>query len=73
MEINPLATLDDVQPQDTDSEPVVVLNLLKFKIDESLGTYLEYVRRVMDECGDRGIELIYGGELREQIQGDIGD
>lgn len=73
MEINPLATLDDVQPQDIDSGPVVVLNLLKFKIDESLGTYLEYVRRVMNECGDSGIELIYGGELRGQIQGDIGD
>ena len=65
MEINPLATLDDVQPQDIDSGPVVVLNLLKFKIDESLGMYLEYVRRVMNECGDSGIELIYGGELRK--------
>ena len=27
----------------------------------------------MNECGDSGIEVIYGGELKEQIQGDIGD
>ena len=73
MEINPLATLDDVQPDDLDSGPVVVLNLLKFKSGESLDTYLDYVSRVMKECGDSEIELIYGGELKEQIQGDIGD
>ena len=73
MEINPLATLDDVQPDDIDSGPVVILNLLKFKAGESLTTYLEYVSQVMRECGDSGIEVIYGGELKEQIQGDIGD
>jgi uncharacterized protein (DUF1330 family) len=73
MEINPLATLDDVQPEDLDGGPVVILNLLKFKNDESLSTYLDYVTRVMKECGDSGIEVIYGGELKEQIQGDIGD
>lgn len=73
MEINPLATLDDVQPDDIDGGPVVVLNLLKFKSGESLGTYLDYVSRVMKECGDSGIELIYGGELKEQIQGEIGE
>ena len=73
MKINPLATLDDVQPDDIDSGPVIILNLLKFKPGESLKTYLEYVSRVMKECGDSGIEVIYGGELKEQIQGDIGD
>lgn len=73
MEINPLATLDDVQPDDIDSGPAVVLNLLKFKSGESLDTYLDYVSRVMKECGDSGIELVYGGELKEQIQGEIGD
>ena len=36
MEINPLATLDDVEPEDIDSGPVVILNLLKFKEDDSL-------------------------------------
>ena len=73
MEINPLATLDDVQPDNIESGPVVVLNLLKFKSGESLDTYLDYVGRVMKKCGDSGIELIYGGELKEQIQGDIGE
>ena len=73
MDINPLTTLDNVQPKDIDSGPVVILNLLKFKPGESLNTYLEYVSRVMKECGDSGIEVIYGGELKEQIQGDIGD
>jgi len=73
MDINPLSTLDDVQPDDLDTGSVVVLNLLKFKSGDSLQTYLEYVRRVMAECADSGIELIYGGELKEQIQGDVGD
>ncbi len=73
MDINPLSRLDDVEPENLDTGPVVVLNLLKFKPGESLETYLEYARRVMAECGDSGIELIYGGELKEQIQGDIGD
>ena len=31
MNINPLVTLDDVQPKELNSGPVVVLNLLKFK------------------------------------------
>jgi uncharacterized protein (DUF1330 family) len=73
MTINPLDTLDDVQPDDIDSGPVVILNLLKFKPGDSLNTYLQYASRVMNECGDSGIEILYGGELREKIQGDIGD
>lgn len=73
MNINPLATLDDVQPNDLDSSPVVVLNLLKFKPGDSLNKYFEYIRRVMSECGDSGIELIYAGRLKEKIQGEIGD
>jgi uncharacterized protein (DUF1330 family) len=73
MEINPLATLDDVQPEDIDSSPVVILNLLKFKSGESLKTYLQYVMRVRNECGESGLEVIYGGEFKEQIQGDVGD
>ena len=68
-----MATLDAVQPEDIDGGPVVILNLLKFKSGESLATYLDYVNRVMEECGDSGIELVYGGELKEQIQGDIGE
>ncbi len=73
VKINPLATLDAVQPDDLDGGPVVMLNLLKFKPGESLDTFLEYVSGVMRDCGDSGIEVIYGGELREQVQGDIGD
>ena len=73
MEINPLATLDAVQPIDLDSGPVVVLNLLKFKPGDSLTIYLEYIRRVTARCSDSGIELIYAGKLKEKIQGEIGD
>ena len=40
MKINPLATLDDVQPDDIDSGPVVILNLLKFKPGGSLAGVL---------------------------------
>ncbi len=73
MDLNPLATLDEVQPKDLDTGPVVVLNLLKFKSGDSLKTYLEYIRRVMADCADSGIELVYAGNLKEQIQGEIGD
>ena len=38
MELNPLATLDEVQPKDLDTGPVVVLNYLKFKSGDSLKT-----------------------------------
>lgn len=73
MDINPLATLDAVQPAELDSGPVVVLNLLKFSPGDSLTTYLEYIRRVTQQCADSGIELIYAGALKEKIQGEIGE
>lgn len=73
MDINPLATLDEVQPDDIDDGAVVILNLLKFKPGESLTTYLEYVNGVMAECGESEVELVYGGVLKERIQGEIGD
>ena len=73
MNINPLATLDAVQPANLDTGPVVVLNLLKFKPGDSLTPYLEYIRQVMARCSDSGIELIYAGKLKEKIQGEIGD
>ena len=73
MKINPLATLDAVQPADLDSGPVVVLNLLKFKSEESIHTYLEYIRKVSTACADSGFELVCAGVLKEQIQGAIGD
>jgi uncharacterized protein (DUF1330 family) len=73
MDINPLATLDAVQPHDLDTGPVVVLNLLKFKPGDALTPYLEYIRQVTAQCADSGIELIYAGQLKEQVQGNIGD
>ncbi len=73
MDINPLATLDDVQPEDLDTGPVCVLNLLKFKPGDSLAKYLEYVQAVMASCPESGVELIYAGNLKEKIQGEIGD
>ncbi|MBW2360688.1 MAG: DUF1330 domain-containing protein [Deltaproteobacteria bacterium] len=73
MDINPLATLDEVQPEDLDTGPVVVLNLLKFKPGSSLETYLEYVNGVMAEFSELGIEAVYAGKLEERIQGEIGD
>lgn len=73
MDINPLVTLDAVQPAELDSGPVVVLNLLKFSPGDALTTYLEYIRRVTQQCADSGIELIYAGQLKEKIQGEIGE
>jgi len=73
MELNPLATLDSVQPANLDSGPVVVLNLLKFKTAASIHPYLDYIRKVSAVCSDSGIELLYAGALKEQIQGEIGD
>jgi len=73
VELNPLATLDAVQPADLDSGPVVVLNLLKFKSPHSIHGYLDYLRRVSTVCADSGVELIYAGALKERIQGEIGD
>ena len=73
MELNPLATLDAVQPANLDTGPVVVLNLLKFRSRESVRPYLEYIRKVSETCADSGIELVYAGALKERIQGDIGD
>ncbi len=73
MDLNPLATLDAVQPADLDTGPVVVLNLLKFKSPDSVRAYLDYIRGVSATCADSGFELIYAGALKERIQGDIGE
>ena len=73
MNLNPIANIDEVQPADLDTGPIVVLNLLKFKPGDSLKGYLEYAVRVWDAFGDVGLEVIYAGYLKEQIQGDIGD
>ncbi len=41
MDPNPIAKLDEVQPEDLDTGPVVVLNLMKFKPGDSLKSYLK--------------------------------
>ena len=73
MDLNPLATLDSVQPPDLDTGPIVVLNLLKFKSPGLISPYLEYIRKVSEACSSSGIELLYAGALKEKIQGEIGD
>ena len=73
MDLNPLATLDSVQPPDLDTGTIVVLNLLKFKSPGSISPYLEYIRKVSEACSSSGIELLYAGALKEKIQGEIGD
>lgn len=68
-----LETLDNVQPEDIDSEPIIVLNLLKFKDEQSLSSYLDYAAEFFRRFGTKGAEIIYAGDLKEQVQGDIGD
>ena len=58
MDLNPLANLGEVQPENLGARPVVVLNLLKFKSPESISTYLTYVKGVLEQCSDSGAELI---------------
>lgn len=72
MNLNPLANLDDIQPENLDTGPIVVLNLLKFKSAESLSSYIEYMVRARDAFG-KGFELLYAGSLKERVQGDIGE
>ncbi len=73
MDLNPTTNLDAIEPDDLDSGPIVVLNLLKFKTEESAQTYLEYASRVMKAFGEQGIEVLYAGSLKEKVQGRIGD
>ena len=73
MNLNPIANIDKVQPAELATDPVVVLNLLKFKPGDSLKRYREYAARVWDAFDDVGLESIYAGYLKEQSQGDIGD
>ena len=36
MDMNPLTNLDEAQPKEMSDEPVIVLNLLKFKSKDSI-------------------------------------
>ena len=76
MDIKLLGTLDKVEPDDLDSVPIIVLNLLKFKSEQSLSSYLDYAAnffRGYASDGADGAEVIYAGDLKEQVQGDIGN
>ena len=73
MDLDTIRKIEEAQPEELDTGPVVVLNLVKFKSKDSLSIYLEYAARVLEAFGDRGLEVIYAGTLKEQLQGDIGD
>ncbi|WP_240732888.1 DUF1330 domain-containing protein [Halioglobus maricola] len=71
--MNPLTHLDKAQPAQMSDEPVIVLNLLKFKSAESQDSYLDYAASFFKTFGARGAEALYCGKLMEKVQGDAGD
>lgn len=73
MKVNSLEMVNQIQSAGLDEGPVVVLNLLKFKAANSLTLYLEYMSRVSKECGLNEVEVVYAGELKECLQGSVGD
>jgi uncharacterized protein (DUF1330 family) len=73
MDMNPLTNLDEAQPKEMSDEPIIVLNLLKFKSEDSLNGYFDYATNFFRTFGSRGAEIIYCGKLMEKVQGDAGD
>ena len=73
MDMNPLTNLDEAQPKEMNDEPIIVLNLLKFKSKESLNSYFDYATNFFQTFGSRGAEVLYCGKLMEKVQGDAGD
>jgi uncharacterized protein (DUF1330 family) len=73
MDRTPLPNLDEAQPKEMSDEPVIVLNLLKFKSEDSLNGYFDYATNFFRTFGSRGAEVIYCGKLMEKVQGDAGD
>ncbi len=73
MDMNPLTNLDEAQPKEMSDEPVIVLNLLKFKSKDSLNSYFDYAANFFRTFGSRGAEVLYCGKLMEKVQGDAGD
>ena len=73
MDFNPLTNLDNVQPENLDTGPIIVLNLLKFKSEDSVSSYLDYAANFFKSFGSKGVEVLYAGSMKEQLQGDIGD
>lgn len=73
MDMNPLSKLDEAQPATLSDEPIVVLNLLKFKSQESVASYMDYGAEFFRTFAQRGAEVLYCGKLMEKVQGDAGD
>jgi uncharacterized protein (DUF1330 family) len=73
MDITRLPNLDEAQPKEMSDEPVIVLNLLKFKSEDSLNSYFDYATNFFRTFGSRGAEVIYCGKLMEKVQGNAGD
>jgi uncharacterized protein (DUF1330 family) len=73
MDMNPLTNLDEAQPKEKSDEPIIVLNLLKFKSKDSLNSYFDYAANFFRTFGSRGAEVLYCGKLMEKVQGDAGD
>jgi len=73
MDMNPLTNLDNAQPETLTDEPIVVLNLLKFKSEDAVQSYMEYGARFFQTFGQRGAEVLYAGKLMEKVQGESGD
>ena len=71
--MNPLTKLDEAQPKEMSDEPVIVLNLLKFKSKDSINSYFEYGANFTRTFGSKGAEVLYCGRLMEKVQGDAGD
>ena len=71
--MNPLTNLDEAQPKEMSDEPVIVLNLLKFKSKDSLNSYFDYAANFFRTFGSKGAEVLYCGKLMEKVQGDVGD
>ena len=70
MDLNPIANLDNAQPDELSDEPVIVLNLLKFKSEASVSSYLDYAAEFFKTFAQRGAEVLYCGRLMEKIQGE---
>ena len=73
MDMNPLSKLDEAQPATLTDDPIVVLNLLKFKSQDSVASYMDYGTEFFRTFAQRGAEVLYCGKLMEKVQGDAGD
>lgn len=75
MGFNPIEVVDKFAPEDMDTGPIAVLNLLKFKPggEASYKRYIEECLASTDTVSPVGADIIYLGHFAELLQGDIGD